>query len=178
MPVSIDLMDNDVIACLRQAKPDTILDVGIGAGKMGRLIRKTLGSGPRLVGIEAYGPYQEVYQSEWATYTSTEINTFDAHLMTNPEAVYDMIIFGDVLEHMRWADAISALYDAAYRSKHFLGVWPELCLQMAMPGGNAFEAHRSRLADRDVSRWGMEYDVTRATESGYKKRVVMWKGYR
>lgn len=178
MPTSIPLMDDDVREALRAIKPGmaTALDVGAGCGKSGALI-KEIAPDCAVLGLEPHAPYHQQYAAEHKRlYTMVMPQTFDEYIRTHPDNRFDLIMFGDVLEHMRWADMVSALHDAAYHSRHFIGVFPEMLVQGAVQD-NPYEMHRCRV-DLDVAdRFRMVCHRERLTNEGYRKHFVWWRGY-
>jgi 2-polyprenyl-3-methyl-5-hydroxy-6-metoxy-1,4-benzoquinol methylase len=90
--------------------PRRILDVGAGYGKHGVLLREYLDPTPVVDGVEAWEPYVEAHRLRgiYDNLYVRDILTFTAEEL----AVYDMIVMGDVIEHMEMADAY-ALIDRA-----------------------------------------------------------------
>ncbi len=91
---------------LMEIKPDSILDIGLGNGKLGFIARDLLDvmQGQRyrrsewqirLDGIEAFGDYIQEHQK--AVYD--EIHIGDAFDVIDRLGAYDLIVLGDVLEH-------------------------------------------------------------------------------
>ncbi len=77
-------------------KPATILDVGVGAGIYGMIARE-VSPESHLTALEVYEPYVETYKlkEKYNKVVVEDVRTFCLH-MDN----YDLIIFGDVLEHL------------------------------------------------------------------------------
>jgi SAM-dependent methyltransferase len=95
----------DRVWALGQANPLRVLDVGPGAGTYAKLL-----AGPevaKLIGIEIFEPYVSTYRLH--DYYD-EIIIGDARTVDFPAT--DVVIIGDVAEHMSEADAL-ALWDKA-----------------------------------------------------------------
>ena len=76
-----------------------ILDVGCAAGEMGRAIKKQRGDGVEVVGIEIEPSAADVARQHLDAVIIGDIDEM-VHL-PYPEAYFDCITFGDVLEHLR-----------------------------------------------------------------------------
>lgn len=83
-----------------------ILDVGAGQGKY----RALLGDYPNVDGVEVWPPYVEQYDlhSVYSTLYLADIRKL-AHTLTNEPTWYDVVIMGDVLEHLPVSDAQQVL---------------------------------------------------------------------
>jgi hypothetical protein len=106
MPTSTYAHVAVVASFLERTRPESVLDVGVGNGKMGFIVRDLLDvmlGGRhrsedwlvRLDGIEAFGEYVQAHQR--AIYN--EIHLGDAVDLIDRLGSYDVIILGDVLEH-------------------------------------------------------------------------------
>jgi len=140
-----------MIYYLRYLKPASVLDVGVGNGKMGFLVRDYLEimTGQtyrreawrvRLDGIEAFENYIQEHQK--ALYDRIVIG--DAFELIDALEPYDLVILGDVLEHFEKEKAWAFLDKCASRAKHIVLNIP-LGEGWAQDDayGNVFETHRS-----------------------------------
>lgn len=115
--------------------PLVVLDVGPGVGTYAKLL-----AGPdvgRMIGLEVWEPYVETYAL--ARYYD-EIVIGDVR--TSPLPDVDVVILGDVLEHMSRADAV-AVWDRAHavaRLAVYLSV-PIVHYPQDEIEGNPFEVH-------------------------------------
>lgn len=81
-----------------QPNPRCVLDIGAGYGKHGVLLREYLDPTPIVHGIEAWEPYVEAHKLRGIY---DELFVRDALTLTSEELYpYDMIVMGDVIEHM------------------------------------------------------------------------------
>lgn len=82
-------------------RPATILDIGAGEGTYAKLLRPGL-DGTRFIGVEIWKPYLSAYR---LTDIYDEVLIGDARTMALPTA--DVVILGDVLEHMTHDEALT-----------------------------------------------------------------------
>jgi trans-aconitate methyltransferase len=117
-------------------EPTSVLDIGAGSGTYGKLLRPHL---PKafMTAVEIHAAYVSDYKL-WRLYDSVVIG--DARTADLPQA--DVVILGDVLEHMSQPDAL-ALWDrcrdlatkAVYLSIPIVE-WPQEAMF-----GNEYERH-------------------------------------
>lgn len=105
MPTSVTSQIPPIMEIFMLKKPKTILDVGIGYGKYGLLIREYLDNKiDRLDGVEIFEPYiTKIQKSIYDNIYLTDIRSFQ------PQVKYDMILMADVIEHMTKEEGISLL---------------------------------------------------------------------
>jgi hypothetical protein len=140
------------VGFLWQARPASVLDVGLGNGKMGFVARDLLDVmlnerylrkdwKVKIDGIEVFGDYIQDHQR--AIYDTIHVG--DAFEIIDDLGTYDMIILGDVLEHFD-KDRARAFLDKciAHSDKH-LAVFVPLGNTWQQPDiyGNPYERHRS-----------------------------------
>ena len=107
----------------------TILDVGPGAGKYGRMLhdypnKDCIEANPKC--FEMY-PLREIYNNCWeGTFEDFELPSYD----------YDLIIMGDVLEHVEVSDAQRFLYERVARKSAVL-----IKVPLMAPRGPSFGTH-------------------------------------
>lgn len=100
MPTGILLVAERAVTVAAQIAPTPrrILDVGCGFGKYGVLLREYLDPTPQVDGIEMWEPYVEPHRLK-GIYTTLRVG--DAlHLKRADLDPYDMVMMGDVIEHM------------------------------------------------------------------------------
>ncbi len=140
------------INILSSIKPNTILDVGIGNGKMGFLARDLLdvmyGQQHRkekwrviIDGIEVFEDYIQEHQK--AIYNDIYIG--DAFEVINTLGNYDLIILGDVLEHFKKEKAFNFLDMCFTHTNHHIILNIPLGEKWTQPAiyGNTHEEHLS-----------------------------------
>src|SRR6266704_4473654 len=144
-----------VIHLVRQLKPQSILDVGIGFGKWGHLFREYTDINeaerdPRrydrknwqiqIDGIEGHA----AYLTEMHRYLYNQIHLGNACEIIQRLPCYDLIFMGDIIEHMEKKAGMQFLRDAVEKSSKAVIVTtpkyetaqPDLC-------ANELERHRS-----------------------------------
>ena len=143
------LLDHEFLNLLLRA-PDLnrVLDVGAGAGKYGALVRRHRPSVRDVVALEAYGPYVDQFALQ--TIYSKVIIGLAISLLDDPNEKWDLVILGDVLEHMPKSIGLDVLHFLVYRTRYLWLQWPIRYLQ-GPEAGNDLEAHISVWSEDDVS---------------------------
>ena len=135
MPYSDDSGRSYVAELLGRLIPSRVLDVGPGAGAYGRLVRQVLAVDV-LDAVEAWEPYVERFAL---------LDIYDAVTIEDVRKVtkfdYDLVIFGDVLEHMSRDDAVAVYELARAQAKAVIVSMPIIHYPQGEEEGNPFEAH-------------------------------------
>jgi cyclopropane fatty-acyl-phospholipid synthase-like methyltransferase len=122
---------------LRRLAPESMLDIGTGAGTYAELFAREFPA-TRRIGVEVWEPYVATYG---LTGKYDELILADARdLDPLPEA--DVVILGDVLEHMTTADAVKVWQRArqAARKAVYLSI-PIIHYPQDAIEGNPHEIH-------------------------------------
>lgn len=118
-PEGIPVVVNEIM----RIRPRSILDVGIGMGKFGLLAREYLEAWHyhrctqdefriKIDGVEIYEPYvQQWHHAIYDTIHIGDIRTLAAEL-----PLYELVYFGDVLEHMPKEDGRKLLVEMKYKT--------------------------------------------------------------
>jgi hypothetical protein len=116
-----------------RAAPMSVLDVGAGCGTYFDLAAR-----PHQfwIAVEAWRPYLAQFDLA-ARYDG--VIAGDVRRIDWPDV--DLVIFGDVLEHMPRADALVVWEDARKHSRRLLLSIPVGLYEQGPEGGNPFEAH-------------------------------------
>ena len=115
----------------RHGMEDTILDVGAGSGTYGKMLE-----GYMVDAVEVYGPnidkygLREIYR-----------NVYNVDIRDFLYGWYDLVIFGDVLEHLDVEEAQEVLRYACQHSKNVIVAVPYLYKQ-GIEEGNVYEIHK------------------------------------
>lgn len=127
--------------------PATILDIGPGAGTYSELLRPRMPH-THFTCVEIFEPYVEKYQLREKY---PEVNVADARNFEFP--VSDVVILGDVLEHMSREDAITVWKKAvvAARLATLLSI-PIIEYPQGAMEGNEHEAHLHTWSHESVLR--------------------------
>lgn len=149
------------IELLRKLNPQTILDVGVGFGRWGILFREFLevwdsgiydGEWNRQIkGIEIFPGYIKDYHRYF--YDDIYIENALDYLKNTGER-YDLINFGDVIEHFEKADGEELIKLAVDKGRFVLITIP-IGKYWAQEGtkGNPFEAHKSIWYNNDFTKF-------------------------
>lgn len=126
-----------IAARIVDLSPKYILDVGPGVGTYVNLLRPLLADS-HWTGLEIYEPYVTRYGLT---------HKYDALLVGDVRSYawkvnWDLVIFGDVLEHVRLVEAMAAWWAALRRSKHVLASVPIVSYPQGAYAGNINECHR------------------------------------
>jgi len=148
MPFSSPTFDKLFTEHLSSIQPKSVLDVGAGAGKYGRIIKEVLPN----CRIEAIEPTQEYVEKYWLPeiYQAVYRSSVEMFCRDNASARHDIVIFGDVLEHFFRSQAIDYLDYFLYRSEWVFAIWPNMMPQDDWEG-NKYEIHKSNFTLADLS---------------------------
>lgn len=136
MPTS-DREGKDVAAAwITGLAPATVWDIGAGEGTYRRLVP---GVGRHWTAVEAWGPYVTAYALDqlYDRVIVADIRYLDPRLLRD----VDLVICGDVLEHMDAAAATTLIRQVTDAARHLLISVPVLHLEQGAVNGNPFERH-------------------------------------
>lgn len=169
MPYSSSVFDSIVKKIISFLNPKRCLDVGAGAGKYGLMI-KAMQKNPFLLGVEIEPDYIKKFKLKEIYKKVLRCNAADL-IDKIQEDKFDLVILGDVLEHMKKSAGIDLLNFLVYRSKFILVVYPEKYIQNIV-GGYKNEAHISIWNEKDFE----IFDHTKLKGKG-KQRLLIIRGY-
>lgn len=165
MPVSIQVQITHCLNKIIELQPKSVLDVGCGFGKWGYLCREYLDVFPgrpfkhqwttRIDAIEFFEPY--IMEHQRFLYSNIMIG--DVRDLCKTIDNYDLIIAGDVIEHM-FKDEAEAVVETLYaKSNKLLMVNIPIGEGWIHPEeyGNPAELHRSEWYLEDFSPFGTDY---------------------
>lgn len=156
MPYSSTLCKGEIRDWLRAMRPVTVLDVGAGSGVYSRLFRATLPLAT-WVAVEIHEPYVERFGLK---FLYEHVLVSDALDLKVKPGTYDVVLLGDVLEHLTEARATQLLRRALRWSAK--GVIVSIPLGDCPQGpseGNEHEAH--------LTSWTYAEFMALATELGH-----------
>lgn len=154
-----------VIHLVRQIRPRSILDVGVGFGKWGHLFREYTDINEaerdparyqrenwqvRIDGIEGHA----AYLTEMHRFLYNEIHTGDAAELLPKLPRYDLVFLGDIIEHfekVRGVQLLNAAWDHA--NKAVIVSTPKFETEQGDLCANELERHRSLWSARDFKPW-------------------------
>ena len=135
MPVSDQSNQTWVIDVLKTLDIASMLDVGAGAGIYGQLFLDHLPNANRFA-VEAWEPYIHEFELK-EIYTEVFNHDIRDHEFFN----YDIVIFGDVLEHMTKEEALTVWDKVSKQAKYALISIPIVHYPQDAVNGNPFEKH-------------------------------------
>lgn len=158
MPVGYAAMAEHVHTAVRRTNPHTILDIGMGYGLWGALIRNYFGAnasgsiyptnGLVLHGVEIFPVYRNPM---WDLYNQVLIG--DIQKYTHIIDQYDLVVFIDVIEHL--PKELGELI--LTKAKHaIVGVCQEMYDFKVQPYGNTHEDHTTVWDEDQVKMLGYE----------------------
>lgn len=173
MPTSWMEAIPDIIEEVSRLNPDSILDIGIGFGKYGLLLREKLEIPEKryskqdwkiqIDGIEAFRNYQNpihdyVYNKIY--YEAVE-NCLD-HL-----SIYDVVLLVDVLEHFEKETGKEIIRKVlAHTKKALIVSTPLYPAEQLEYLSNHYEEHKSRWMQVDFAEFDFEYKLIRVKKNG------------
>lgn len=135
MPHSYDFFNEDVVDFVNKLKPKKVLDVGPGAGKYGVILR----SPERTIdAIEIHAPYVGLFR---LAHLYSQVFIGDVRKFEFKKKQYDLVILGDVLEHLTVGEAQTLLHTLRKNHIPVLVTIPYLYPHPAV-FGNPYEEHK------------------------------------
>lgn len=166
MPLSNPWHLPGVLHFLATSRPQRILDVGVGMGTYGFMIRQHLDivheriapSAWKLTidGIEIFEPYRNPIWS----YAYNTIWTGDARKLLPQSGNYDAIICNDVLEHLDKEEALALAREMLGHAPLVIVTTPNRECPQENWGGNEAERHRCLLGAKDLPHVVVRQDAT------------------
>lgn len=144
-------------------RPRRVLDVGVGFGKWGFLLREALdfidgrlerGTWQvRIDGVDA-----RRYDSPLPGWAYDEVRICDVLGVAGELAGYDLVVMGDVIEHFEKADGLALLRTLLAQNRNVLLTTPLFYFDQEVED-NPYQRHRSRWTIDDFRPWTFDYDV-------------------
>jgi len=149
--------------------PATALDIGAGAGKYGKLLNDAC---PECVvtAVEIYEEYVERFHLR-EIYDYVHCGDAVQLIESAVDSTYDLVLFGDVLEHFRKSCGVDLLNFFLYRSRYILALFPSEYVQNSVDGNRA-EAHLSIWTEKDFA--GMPHSPVYSIGTSH---IVLITGY-
>lgn len=153
MPFSSDEGKQTIRTWIDELQPSNVLDVGAGAGKYGLMLREIVPN-VRTTALEVFVPYVSEYALA-SIYDSVMIG--DARDMwegftDSRGEKFDLIIFGDVLEHMTKDEAVRVWDVACLNATNVIASLPIVEYVQGACFGNEHEAHLHTWSDEEFQR--------------------------
>lgn len=158
MPFSASVFDDSIKLLVAKMAPSSVLDIGPGAGKYGKIVNALRSEGvgiERLAALEVDAQYIEHFELG-KIYDEVRSGSAADLPDTRSDETFDLVILGDVLEHLRKSDGLDLIDFLYYRVKYMLLVIPIDYVQGAW-GGHPHEAHISTWYPEDFDRYKAFY---------------------
>lgn len=170
MPYSSFVFDKSIEGVIKLMKPKGFLDIGAGAGKYGELVKK-IDPSIETIAVEIEKDYikkfdlTSIYDRVW------NISATDLISPKYYDLSFDVIMVGDIIEHLKKSDGIDLLNFLIYRCRWIIVEFPYHYLQNSVDGYQA-EAHISVWTKDDFGC----FEGTRLYEKNTQRLVVL-RGY-
>jgi predicted TPR repeat methyltransferase len=160
MPIGCYSLVPEIANRLCQRQPQRILDVGIGFGMYGAVVRQWLDLGVTpwhrfLVGVEAWGQYRN---PAWDLYNLVVVDSIQGYLAKRQEC-FDCILMMDVLEHFEKPEGslvLRQLQSIVSPGGMLLVGTPAVFVEQGAVHGNEFERHRSLWTPAELADLGFQ----------------------
>lgn len=122
-----------------------VLDIGAGEGKWGKFLK---GKVNLIHGVEVWSPYIYKYGLR-----NLYDKLFNMNMKDFPfgKQKYDVMILGDVLEHLEFNEAVKFINDAKqFIDRIYLIIPTSLCVQDGAYWGNPYESHLYQWTDQEL----------------------------
>ena len=146
MPISSWNAITPIMNEVYRLQPKTVLELGIGYGKYGVLLREVLDAmhgrcrpdqwEARIDGVEAWEAYRNPC---WDAYSNIDIADFGK----SEHADYDLVLMIDSLEHLEPQQGREFLARLVANNKHVIVSVPVQYMPQGAAYGNEFETHRT-----------------------------------
>jgi len=141
MPGSLPENKYIVVNWFNEIKPRLILDIGPGKGTYSMLLRKCkpIEDIQKWTCVEIFEPYIEKYdlKSKYEHIINTDIKIVDFNVLPK----YDLIIAGDILEHLEKSEAICLIERLKKHTKNLIVSIPIVDYPQGPSEGNIYESH-------------------------------------
>ncbi len=135
MPISHNTNVDYVAKLIRDNAPETVLDVGAGAGKYGHICR-ALYPYFKIDALEVWEPYIKEFKLK-----SLYNKIFNEDVREFNNFNYDLVILGDILEHMTKDEAIAVMNKIKEQAKMAIISIPTCDCPQGHVHGNPYEEH-------------------------------------
>jgi len=121
---------------IKEINPSTVLDVGAGQGVYLDLIRRDLGKNVKVVAVEVWQPYIDQFNlnARYNKVISDDIRNIE-------DFEYDLVIFGDILEHMSEKEALEIWDKVSNQAKYAIISIPIVHYHQDAINDNPYEIH-------------------------------------
>lgn len=170
---SWNIFDHAVVELIRLIDPYEIIDIGAGSGKYSKLIdQANLAKKPNRIAIEP-GKAATKYLTDEGLYD--QVHNADTQILyADPMLVTDLVIMGDVLEHMKASEGLDLLQYLTYRSSYILILTPDAMPMFA--NGDFYGCHNSMWRP-EMFKWHDNWAYGQNNNWGAQLQLFLLRGY-
>jgi len=140
MPYSEVFFDKKIEKLIQKWGYLSYFDIGIGAGKYGEIVKRIY-TNAKLKGIEIDSEYINKFNIS-ETYDEIIREDIRDYINKNAGSMADVVIVGDIIEHLFKSEGVDLLNYLVYRAKKIIVVYPKKYVQYDVNNKN-HEAHKS-----------------------------------
>ena len=174
MPNSSNILNKEISEIIQRLSPNTVFDVGIGSGKYGKLLMD-LCPNSLVSGCEVDSSYLSEYKNDHSFYRSI-VNKSVVDIIDTEEFDTDLVIMGDVLEHLKHSQVIDVIDYFQYRSKYMLCVYPS-SLKQGVWQGHSSERHLTDLKLYELTNRYDVWEYKKTYDTWFMMNLILIKGY-
>lgn len=170
MPTSASVFDHVTKKMMEICNPNKVLDIGPGAGKYGKMLREIEAErGKHIHKMCVEIDKEKIIERFNLSSIYDEIINEDASNLARkyPTLTGDIVISGDMIEHITKSEGVDLIEYLQYRFKHIFLVIPVDWLSLEWEDYE-HESHISIWRPEDISRFNGAYCVQRLTKDGHK----------
>lgn len=154
MPYSGTTFDDMTEYLIRSLPIQSVLDIGVGEGKYGRLLRQYQPHA-HVTGVEVMSDYITRFNLNEFYDRIINCNILD-FMKQEVDTIYDLVIMGDVIEHLPKSGGTDVLHFYVHRARYLMILYPERTFQGTYLD-NPHEAHISVWTKADFSPFDSVY---------------------
>ncbi len=140
MPYSEVFFDKKIEKFIQKWRYTSYFDIGIGAGKYGKIIKRNHPKA-KLTGIEIDSEYINKFNL-FETYDEVIQGDIRDYINKNDGFIADVVIIGDIIEHLFKSEGVDLLNYLVYRTKKIIVIYPKKYVQYNV-NNKSHESHKS-----------------------------------
>jgi SAM-dependent methyltransferase len=167
MPGNWGYLSNDIYNYITNTYPNnfSVLDVGCGHGHYSKLLKSYFNVN-NFDGVEIWEPYIKQYDL-YNLYT----NIYNVNILNFDFKYYDLIIMGDILEHLSREDGTEIIKSLSKKCSELLVIVPYY-LPQGICENNPYEIHlQPDLDDKIIAEYYPELEIINYNDKEFKIRI-------